>query len=449
MGIWTVKFINDLPDSAFAWIQPSGKKDSGGKTVPRSLRHLPYKDSNGKVDLPHLRNALARLSQVKGMPESVRTSVKARLSNLLNRMTKKAEKIEDFNITFETEFSSVKILKGEKGTIAVIKGRLIDDSMNANFWKVESKSLPTLSSEVKGLPVKLQHSKSDWDLIGEGKNGVLKDNTVHYISYVTDEKAVSKFETKTWTADNMGVSPSIDFKSIKCSICKKEIECFHKHQKGMQYGGKTAYYIVQEPHLKEMSLTTDPAYTKTAGTIDNVGLVAELNKILRSKKEMSEETETSADVTTQLIEQKDTKIEELKASIIKKDDEIGDFKKEAAKTEKKTEETAEKAKKIQSELESVKASLKEKVKEEREAEVKKRVTDEKLIAEIVEKDMSDKEFKAELKRIDKIQAQASTNTKKGSVSTEKSGKETLEEAEKRIGKELFGNEYDKIAEAGK
>lgn len=54
---------NDLPDSCFAYIEPGGKKDSEGKTTPRSLRHLPYKNADGSIDLAHLRNALARLNQ--------------------------------------------------------------------------------------------------------------------------------------------------------------------------------------------------------------------------------------------------------------------------------------------------------------------------------------------------------------------------------------------------
>jgi hypothetical protein len=49
--------INDLPDSDFAYIEPGGKKDEQGKTVPRSLRHLPIHDA------AHVRNAAARLSQ--------------------------------------------------------------------------------------------------------------------------------------------------------------------------------------------------------------------------------------------------------------------------------------------------------------------------------------------------------------------------------------------------
>ena len=63
MAIWSRAFINDLPDSSFAIILPGGKKDEEGRTTPRSLRKLPFKDQNGKIDLPHLRNALARLPQ--------------------------------------------------------------------------------------------------------------------------------------------------------------------------------------------------------------------------------------------------------------------------------------------------------------------------------------------------------------------------------------------------
>ena len=67
---WTAKYINDMPDAAFAYIENGGTKDESGKTVPRSLRYLPHHDKsvtngsdNDTVDLPHLKNALARLPQ--------------------------------------------------------------------------------------------------------------------------------------------------------------------------------------------------------------------------------------------------------------------------------------------------------------------------------------------------------------------------------------------------
>jgi len=47
--------VNDLPDDAFAFIEPGGTKDASGKTTPRSKRHFPIHDA------AHVRNALARL----------------------------------------------------------------------------------------------------------------------------------------------------------------------------------------------------------------------------------------------------------------------------------------------------------------------------------------------------------------------------------------------------
>lgn len=83
MAQWDTAFINNLPDSSFAYIEPGGQKDGDGKTTPRSKRHLPYKDGSGKLDLPHVRNALARLSQVQNMPAETKVRVRSMLENIL------------------------------------------------------------------------------------------------------------------------------------------------------------------------------------------------------------------------------------------------------------------------------------------------------------------------------------------------------------------------------
>lgn len=84
-AVWSTAFQNNLPDSSFAVISSGGTKDKSGKTVPRSLRHLPYKDANGKIDLPHLRNALARLPQ-----SSLSAAEKATAARKLNAAAKSA-----------------------------------------------------------------------------------------------------------------------------------------------------------------------------------------------------------------------------------------------------------------------------------------------------------------------------------------------------------------------
>jgi hypothetical protein len=73
-ALWSAKYINNLPDSAFFWID----KESG--------RHLPYKDANGKIDIPHVRNTLSRLNQVKGLPQAKAEEIKLHVLKILDEM---------------------------------------------------------------------------------------------------------------------------------------------------------------------------------------------------------------------------------------------------------------------------------------------------------------------------------------------------------------------------
>jgi hypothetical protein len=80
-GMWTTATVDDFPDSSFLYVEPGGQKDGEGKTTPRSLRHFPYRDENGKVDMDHLRNAISRIPQSSLAP------------TLRNKLQVKAEKL--------------------------------------------------------------------------------------------------------------------------------------------------------------------------------------------------------------------------------------------------------------------------------------------------------------------------------------------------------------------
>lgn len=73
---WDTEYINNLPDDAFAYIEAGGEKDDQGKTVPRSLRHLPYKNVQGNLDADPVRNALARLDQTEISTEAKAQALK-------------------------------------------------------------------------------------------------------------------------------------------------------------------------------------------------------------------------------------------------------------------------------------------------------------------------------------------------------------------------------------
>jgi hypothetical protein len=64
---WDVKYINELPNTSFAVVEKDYKD---GTIKDKSARHLPYKDVDGNIDLPHLRNALARMGQIEAVGES-------------------------------------------------------------------------------------------------------------------------------------------------------------------------------------------------------------------------------------------------------------------------------------------------------------------------------------------------------------------------------------------
>ena len=82
---WDTQYINDLPDSCFAYVKPGGAKDESGRTTPRDLRMLPYKNVQGAVDMAHLRNALSRLEQTDLSDED-----KARARKVLESAAEKA-----------------------------------------------------------------------------------------------------------------------------------------------------------------------------------------------------------------------------------------------------------------------------------------------------------------------------------------------------------------------
>jgi hypothetical protein len=94
---WSTAYVNDLPDDAFLYIEPGGEPDDENKTKPRSLRHLPYKDEDGNIDLPHLRNAISRLGQGdtgedwEGFTEDKRESLQSRAQRLLEEATEDKE----------------------------------------------------------------------------------------------------------------------------------------------------------------------------------------------------------------------------------------------------------------------------------------------------------------------------------------------------------------------
>lgn len=97
---WTTAYINTLPNSAFVIIEPAYLD---GKTEDKRARHLPYKDTEGAVDLPHLRNALARVNQLQAVTDSISTEeLRSQASSKLEKLKAQYLK-EDKTMDKQTE----------------------------------------------------------------------------------------------------------------------------------------------------------------------------------------------------------------------------------------------------------------------------------------------------------------------------------------------------------
>lgn len=67
---WSYRQKKSLPDSAFLYVAPDG------------TRKLPYRKPSGEIDLPHLRNALARIGR-SNIPEREKAALETKARKIL------------------------------------------------------------------------------------------------------------------------------------------------------------------------------------------------------------------------------------------------------------------------------------------------------------------------------------------------------------------------------
>jgi len=108
-AVWTTAYINTLNDNCFAYIEKTGKQDNENRTIPKKARHLPHHPKGGGasgvggiIDLPHLRNALARVGQVNPVTDKISADgLRAQAKSHLVAHAKKLN-IGDYEIVYDT-----------------------------------------------------------------------------------------------------------------------------------------------------------------------------------------------------------------------------------------------------------------------------------------------------------------------------------------------------------
>jgi phage head maturation protease len=148
--------INDLPDSAFAYIEPGGKKDAAGRTMPRSKRHFPIHDA------AHVRNALARAPQSpfgdKAMPK-IRAAAKRFGIQVADERSQQVVEVEHRSSTV----SDIDKKQGIIEIIAVPYDQEADVSWRGDIWheSFDRNAFEGIESHVGRVQVNREHVKGD------------------------------------------------------------------------------------------------------------------------------------------------------------------------------------------------------------------------------------------------------------------------------------------------
>ncbi len=117
---WNRRYIESLPDSAFASIEIT--------TDGKKIRHLPHHNHIGEVDIDHLKSALGRIHQVKWIDPSNFAEAKAHLEQHHQAYKEERAKARGLNGPVNLNKASINELMqlphiGEKRAIAIIEYR--------------------------------------------------------------------------------------------------------------------------------------------------------------------------------------------------------------------------------------------------------------------------------------------------------------------------------------
>ena len=124
-SVLTTASRNKLPNASFAVVDANG------------VGHLPYKHADGSIDLPHLRNALARLNQTQLSPAD-KAKAKAKLEAAARQhlpsseAAKMAEDYEDSEQDMEEDKKGEAEMKAKKA-----KAKKIEEPMESEVVKAE------------------------------------------------------------------------------------------------------------------------------------------------------------------------------------------------------------------------------------------------------------------------------------------------------------------------
>lgn len=193
---WSKKYINDLPDSSFAVIEPDYQT---GVIGDKNTRHLPFKDKDGKIDLPHYRNALARVNQIKPITKSISKE------DLVDKAKKELEKHKDVLNSQLEEKGEIIMTEEDKKLISDLKAEFGDAVKD---WKDEDFLNTTKVEEIR---TSLNATKKD-----VVENKMYSEEEVNAVkSELSSKLEESDSKLKTLEAENIELKKKVEAQELE------------------------------------------------------------------------------------------------------------------------------------------------------------------------------------------------------------------------------------------
>jgi hypothetical protein len=147
---WSAKYVNLLPDSSFAVIEPAYLD---GETTDKRARHLPIKDVNGNVSDGHFRFALSQVDKIAPITDSIlidelRAKAQEALDNVEISFKSKIE--EDIQV--EKKANDAILAEFKKNIIAEFGEEAVKDWSDEDFQNDEKIQALKEASKVEEIP---------------------------------------------------------------------------------------------------------------------------------------------------------------------------------------------------------------------------------------------------------------------------------------------------------
>lgn len=231
------------------------------------------------------------------------------------------------------KFNWNSILATEKkavGESLLVKGVLVDASVNTNKWAVDKREMPVLVKQIPGAQLRIDHGKSVRDIVGGFTKAEFdaETNKIFFEAEIDEPDIIRKV-----------IKGRVKFISIGaeadafCSVCGKKTRPI----KLCKCEG--SYEVIRNIKFKEGSIISEPAYQSTE--FEPVSFVASVEKALGTQ--INKVGESSIDDTQ--VESPPKTDENLGSSGDNKEEECRKMPKEKEK-EKKTETKTEKEEEV-------------------------------------------------------------------------------------------------------